>query len=245
MKNTMLQWLQTVAPGDFTHPGAPRRVEFLPREDIVELQAVSASLRIVADGMACRYKLSGNGKRAILGHLFAGDICNLQAAVLKKNHHPVMALTVCKVVEIPRAEIESILQERPDIALIMMASLARDQLIAQEWHLNIGRRSSDKQLAHLFCELRKRMEMAGMASGSEFHLPLTQEELGETLGISTVHVNRVFQSLRRQSLLRLEGKHIYIPDLDRLEAFAEFDSGYLDELFAPRPERGQGRRAQH
>jgi len=84
-----------------------------------------------------------------------------------------------------------------------------------------------------------------MASGSEFHLPLTQEELGETLGISTVHVNRVFQSLRRQSLLRLEGKHIYIPDLDRLEAFAEFDSGYLDELFAPRPERGQGRRAQH
>jgi transcription initiation factor IIE alpha subunit len=58
-------------------------------------------------------------------------------------------------------------------------------------------------------------------------LPLTQVELAETLGLSSVHVNRTLQALRRQKLITLEGGKLTIQDLDALEEVSFFNPDYL------------------
>ncbi|WP_336491718.1 Crp/Fnr family transcriptional regulator [Methylobacterium nigriterrae] len=98
--------------------------------------------------------------------------------------------------------------------------------ITQEWLASTGR-GADKQLAHIFCELLVRLRAAGLADETSFEFGLTQADIADVLGISLVHVNRVLQSLRRSGLIVFSQHRLTIPDVERVKAFAEFDSAYL------------------
>ena len=82
-------------------------------------------------------------------------------------------------------------------------------------------------MAHFICELFLRLRAVGRVEGDTIQLPLTQAELGDTLGLSTVHVNRVLQELRKEGLIRWQGDALTILDWKRLEEVGEFTSTYL------------------
>lgn len=71
------------------------------------------------------------------------------------------------------------------------------------------------------------MRQVGLVHANKFDLPLTQEQLGDTVGLTKVHVNRVLQRMRRESLISLSGKTLVIHDIERLGQIGEFDSTYL------------------
>jgi CRP-like cAMP-binding protein len=98
----------------------------------------------------------------------------------------------------------------------------------------MGRRSTAGQLAHLLCELFLRLKAVGLTTDSSFQLPLTQEELGDTLGLSLVHTNRTVQHLRREGLIAWEGQIVTISDWKHLQQIAGFDSTYLHLEQQPR-----------
>ena len=102
-----------------------------------------------------------------------------------------------------------------------------DEAILREWLVNVGSRSAVERLAHLFCELLVRLRAVDRTEGDSFELPVTQAELGDTTGLSNVHVNRSLQELRRQGLIELKGRRLTILNLPRLRAVAEFRSNYL------------------
>ena len=56
---------------------------------------------------------------------------------------------------------------------------------------------------------------------------MTQAELADGLGLSSVHVNRVLQDLRRDGLISYRGKFVVIGDWEQLKAAGDFDVGYL------------------
>jgi len=58
-------------------------------------------------------------------------------------------------------------------------------------------------------------------------LPVTQQELGDTTGLTNVHVNRVLQRLRGDGLITFKSKNLVILDVERLEAFSGFTPNYL------------------
>jgi hypothetical protein len=68
---------------------------------------------------------------------------------------------------------------------------------------------------------------ADTADSYGYELPVTQEELGDALGIPTVHVNRVFQDLREDGLIVFRDGCVSTPDWERLKAAGEFDPTYL------------------
>jgi CRP-like cAMP-binding protein len=71
------------------------------------------------------------------------------------------------------------------------------------------------------------MRSMGLAEGDECELPQTQAELGDALGISTVHVNRTLQELRAAGLIRLQGARLTVLDWEGLKLVGEFDPTYL------------------
>jgi CRP-like cAMP-binding protein len=60
-----------------------------------------------------------------------------------------------------------------------------------------------------------------------FALPVTQAELSDALGITTVHVNRVLQELRGENLISLRGGALKVLDWAGLKSTGEFDAAYL------------------
>src|SRR5262249_7703763 len=103
-----------------------------------------------------------------------------------------------------------------------------DKAILRQWLVISERRPADMRMAHLFCELFTRLKRVAAINGSGFPLPFTQEEIGDALGISTIHVNRILHELRDMGLITLSAKVLNIPDFDRLARFAGFSPEYLN-----------------
>ena len=105
--------------------------------------------------------------------------------------------------------------------MLFQAALQHERVVS------LGRRAAIERMAHLLCELHARLRMVGLADEKSFPLPLTQADLGEALGLSSVHVNRTLQELRGAGLIALRDRRLTILDDRGLRAVALFDPTYL------------------
>jgi CRP-like cAMP-binding protein len=140
--------------------------------------------------------------------------------------HTIATLSPCKVVHIPRSRILE-LTERPAIARALWWAALVDEATLREWLLNVGAREADERVAHLLCELLLRLKLVGLVNGASYALPITQADLADTVGLSTVHINRVLQRLRAKNLIEFSHQRLVIPDVAALNAFSGFDPNYL------------------
>lgn len=198
-----------------------------PRADLVREGENPAETYFLLDGIACRYKLLPGGRRAVVGFLLAGDFCGPGPEMPARLDHGIAALTPCIVAEAPRHPLTAAAQDHPGVALALARATAVESAIQRQWLANMGCQS-DRRLAHLLCEFRARMARVGLADERRFPLPLTQQDLSEAAGISTVHINRTLQHLKELGLIRSLDRSIVIPSLDALEHFADFDPAYLE-----------------
>jgi DNA-binding transcriptional regulator LsrR (DeoR family) len=58
-------------------------------------------------------------------------------------------------------------------------------------------------------------------------LPITQTELADATGLSTVHVNRTLQALRRKKLIRWKDANFEVLDWEGLKEAGDFNATYL------------------
>jgi CRP-like cAMP-binding protein len=197
-----------------------------PREDLIREGEAPTDVHLIIEGFACRYKLLADGTRQIMAYLVPGDFCDLHVFILKAMDHSIATLSCCTVVKIPRQRILE-LTERPAIARALWWAALVDEATLREWLVNIGARPAEQRVAHLLCELLLRLRAVGLANGGQYELPVTQQELGDTTGLTNVHVNRVLQSLRRDGLITFKNKNLVILDTERLETFSGFTPNYL------------------
>ena len=102
-----------------------------------------------------------------------------------------------------------------------------DAAIFREWMVGMGRRSAYTRIAHVLCEVLVRLRAVGLANRLECELPITQAELGDALGLSTVHVNRSVQELRGDGLIELRRGSLTVLNWDGLKKAGGFDPTYL------------------
>jgi hypothetical protein len=103
----------------------------------------------------------------------------------------------------------------------------QEEAMLRERIVALGRRSAPSCVAYLLCELVLRQRVIGMAGDHAIRLPLTQTDLADALGLTSVHVDRVLQRFRRDQLLTLEHRRLNLRNGGRLEAIAGFTPNYL------------------
>jgi CRP-like cAMP-binding protein len=197
-----------------------------PREDIVREAEPRGDLRVLVEGVACRYKVFDGGRQAILGFLLPGEVDQVDGTQDRFDHH-ISTITPARLVHVARPALEQAISDHPEIGRAFRRMAAVEHATLRVWLANMGQRAADKQAAHLFCELRLRMAAVGLGGSDWFNNPFTQEQFANVLGISAVHMNRVVQHLREMKLLRIDGRIIRLPDVARIEKFADFHPGYL------------------
>ena len=197
------------------------------RTDVIGQGERPDNVHVLIDGWACRYKLLPDGDRQIMAYLIPGDFCDLHVAILGEMDHGIATVSNCKIAYIPDQIVSELTSRGGTINRALWWATLVDEATLREWLANMGRRPADQQLAHLFCELLVRLQSVGFADENSFDFPVNQAELADTLGISQVHVNRMLQQLRGDGLIVLENRRLTIPDVERLNAFAGFDPGYL------------------
>ena len=196
------------------------------------------TIPVLLSGFGYGYKVLADGRRQVHGLFVAGDLCrHIYAFLAPQADNALRILTPALVAAVPAATLLALMEERPRIARAMWANLAADDAVLREWIVSLGRRTAYERMAHLFCEMYLRLRAVGLADGHSCELPLTQMDLGDLLGLSTVHVNRVLQQLRRDDLISLNRSQLTIRDVAALSRAASLDPSYLqvgDHLSPPR-----------
>jgi CRP-like cAMP-binding protein len=182
---------------------------------------------ILLDGFMCRYKDLRSGHRQITELQVAGDFVDLHCFTLKYLDHDLMTLTPARVAIVPHENLRRITETLPRLTRLYWFSTNLDAAIHREWELSLGRRTARARVAMLLSELQVRLEIVGLADKSGYDLPLTQTDISECTGLTSVHVNRTLREMREEALIDLHGGRVTIPDLGALWGVAEFDPRYL------------------
>jgi CRP-like cAMP-binding protein len=197
------------------------------REDVISQGDRTGGVKMLLEGFACRYKVLEDGRRQIVAYFVPGDLCDLRVFILKRMDHSIGAIVASRVATISPENVLKLTRTYPTLTRALWWSTLVEEAILREWIVNVGQRNALERTAHLFCELLYRFRAVGLNEGLSCTLPLTQVELAETLGLSSVHVNRTLQQLRRQKLITLEGGVLTIEDLPALEEVSFFNADYL------------------
>lgn len=183
-------------------------------------------VRLMIEGWACRYQILPDGGRQITALLIPGDFCDSHVTLLASMDHSIGAVTDCKVALVSRDAIVQ-LMHRPAIARALWWASLVDQAVLRAWIVNMGRRQSLGKVAHLICEMHARLQFVGLADAGAFDFPLSQEQVGDALGITSVHVNRTLRALREAGVMAKSKGRIAVTDMPALRGIAQFDPGYL------------------
>jgi CRP-like cAMP-binding protein len=208
--------------------GLPRKVvQTGNRTRIVEEGERPTQCCLVASGMVFRSKLSLTGGRQILSFHVPGDMVDLQTILFKTADHTIETTRNTMVVLIPHEAVLEVAAEHPALARAFWFDTLVDASIQRETMLNIGRRDARARTAHLLCELVIRLRRAGADGTLPIDLCVTQSDLADSLGITSIHMNRVLARLRREGLITLDGRMLTVNDWQGLSAAGEFDPIYL------------------
>ncbi|MWJ26651.1 helix-turn-helix domain-containing protein [Halomonas sp. ZH2S] len=206
---------------------ATRSVQMEKGEIIINENERPEHVYLIEKGWACRYKLLENGDNHIMAYLIPGDLCDVHITILEVMDHSIRALTPVTLRKFPADEMRNIMENHHRLARALFWSTLVDEAVLREWLVNMGTRLAEPRLAHVFCEMLIRSRIAGCAENESFEFPLSQAELGETMGLTEVHTNRALQKLRQKGLVSLEKKRLTILDWERLKQLSQFDPIYL------------------
>jgi CRP-like cAMP-binding protein len=182
---------------------------------------------LLLDGWVARVKDLAGGQRQIAELNVAGDFTDLHGFTLKRLDHDVVTVTACRVAVVAHERLLEMTERYPHLTRVYWFATNLDAAIHREWTLSLGRRDALARTAHLFCEMFVRLRIVGLTLEEGYDFPLTQVELGECLGLTSVHVNRTLQELRRRGLIELRARRLAILDWNGLQQAAEFDDSYL------------------
>jgi CRP-like cAMP-binding protein len=195
--------------------------------DIVRQGERPSAASLIVKGFACRYQVLSDGRRQIMAFHVPGDIVDLHSLLLDEMDHSIGTITTCEIAPIPHRTLLDIVERYPRIAQALWSDTLIDGAIFRQWMVGIGRRSAYERIAHFLCEMLVKLKAVGLAQDHTCELPITQSELADALGLSTVHVNRVVQRLRREGLITLRGTTLVIHDWGDLAETGEFSPAYL------------------
>jgi CRP-like cAMP-binding protein len=193
---------------------------------VVEGEAPRAAF-VVTRGIAYRYRLMPDGRRQILTILIPGDFCDLHGFLLKTVDHSVAAFGPTRIAVITRETVMDLAQNYPRIRAALWWSAMQEEAMLRERIVALGRRSARGRLAYFLCELVWRQRAIGLAEDHAIRLPFTQTDLADTLGLTSVHTNRVLQGFRRDKLITLGRQRLVLTDVAGLQAISGLTPDYL------------------
>jgi CRP-like cAMP-binding protein len=229
---TLTRHLELIAELDAADRAAlaalPGEIREVPRgEDILTVGEKPTVSVVLLSGMLQRYATTPEGQRQIHSFYVPTDAPCLEALHIDLMDNCLCPTVASRVGIIPHAALYRLIDQRPRVRTAIWRETLVQGAIYRESLLRNCQKQADARMAHLFCEVLTRARAAGVAAGLRCDLPVTQEDLADALGMSTVHVNRTLMALRAEGLLEFRGGVLTVADWGRVAALADFDPGYL------------------
>ena len=219
-----------------------KKRRFVPSKRTIDLGSTDASVSLlIGNGWIYSYKTLSNGERQVIGFHVPGDLIGANGRAGEGAGCSFATVTDCVLCDFDRGMVMKLRRSETKLPDALQWSDAREEAILQQRLISIGRRSALARVAHLMLELGARLKLVGLADDHGFKCPLSQELLGDALGLTNIHVNRMLRELRESGCLTFRNGRVTFTDLAKLTKLAEYDPAYLDLRVPASPKQGSSR----
>jgi len=185
----------------------------------------------VVHGVASLTQTMEDGRRQMVGLLLPSDF--LGRPNRDTVAYDVTATTDLQLCCFRRAPFQDMLTDTPHISQRLLEMTLDELDAAREWMLLLGRKTAREKIASFLTIIARRdvtVQQSGLLAEVDFDLPLTREAMADYLGLTLETVSRQMSALKKDGVIRLEGKrHIVVPDFRVLmdETGDDADGGVL------------------
>lgn len=195
---------------------------FARREDVLNEDEAADWLPLVEDGWLAQYRVLDDGRRYVLKFNLPGDLIDGTFPFRETVPYAVEALTDGRLVLFPAKALTDLIAGSAGIATAFLLLEGYEHAFLRDRLMTLTRLTAYERAAHLCLELLTRLEAAGLARDDSFALPISQSTLSDSLGLSAVHVNRVFGRLEEEGFISRTKHVLRIEDRDALTRICHF-----------------------
>jgi CRP-like cAMP-binding protein len=193
---------------------------FAAGKTILQQGAPADHLFTVLKGWAFRSKALDDGRRQILNYALPSDMLGLEGCLMSELHYSVEALTDVTLCGLSRERLWELYSGFPTLAFDLAWLAVRETRMVDDHLLSLGQRSALERTACLLLQLFVRAEEEGLVSKGVLQLPLTQQHLADTLGMSLVHTNKTLRRIYDAKAISWRARSLELLDRDRLRQLA-------------------------
>ncbi len=185
--------------------------------------AHSAQLFTLLSGWAFRFKTLEDGRRQILNYVLPGDLIGLQGSIIGAMEHSVEALSPVVLCVFQRDGLGDLYKKQPGLRFDVTWIAAREERMLDEHLLSVGRRTATERAAYLVAFLHQRASAVGLTENKQLLIPITQQHVADTLGLSIVHTNKTLRKLVERKLIRWHDRACEVMDVEGLMEVAGWE----------------------
>ncbi|EKF58637.1 Crp/FNR family transcriptional regulator [Agrobacterium albertimagni AOL15] len=187
---------------------------------------------LIERGWIIASKMMSNGTRIVTDFFLHGDVLSSVSTAMSQEAVQTVGEVSCY--EFP-GQISG--EAGSQLPLILTVELMKRNARITERLASVGRRDAFGRTGHLLLELGIRARNTSRPDLDGFECPLKQSEIGDALGLSTVHVNRVLKEMRLGGLLSFRNGIVEFLNRRKLMDLVDFDPSYLSSISGDAPDR--------
>lgn len=201
---------------------------FRPGDLVRGPNAGAGDLYVVSKGWVYSAIDLENGSRQIINIYLPGDIVGLMDLAYDQSMLSIVSMTHSVINEVSRSRLRDILKKSRRLSTILFMVDMRQQVRAIDRLIAISQFEAFERICHLLSELCRRVKDQDHEGGNDLVIPLTQQQIGEMLGLTSIHVNRTFKRLQDENLVLVARGRISIPDMSRLNTITDVRTAFGD-----------------
>lgn len=187
------------------------------------------NLFVIKKGWAFTSYTVDNDVRSIFNLELSGDIVGISELSFDHYLFDLNALTDVTVCPFPRKNLNIMFEKSPRLARAFYSVLSREQSMLYERIVSLGRRTALEKVSHLILEIFIRLNNLGKIDDGLMDFPVRQEHIADLLGLSSIHVNRSMNELKRHGYIEYNRSSLKILDQQRLMSLSNLNPKFLEK----------------
>ena len=186
-------------------------------------------------GWAIVRSQSVRGRSSILRIYLPGEVIGLGELGPASAPHTILMQTDGTVCPFPRDGMARLMREQPRLSALLTGLSSLDQIALRDQCAALGLMTAEDRLIQFLLQLRARIAVADVGLGNRFHLPFSQAEIGEAVGMTSVYVNKLLRKLSDEGRLRVERPYVRLLDREGMETQVAFNDRFsgIDQSWFP------------
>lgn len=173
-------------------------------------------VHLLIDGWVASSLVLRSGKRLVQKIHLPGDIMGTPSMVLSEAADTLTVLTDARTAFVPERAMAEMFATKPRLTALFLMAVQLERLTLMDALASAGHGTAAENMAHFLLDLHARIGAYGGVRDDGFHLPVTQEMMGDLLGLTGVHVNRILREMGERGLIERKGQAIRLLDLPAL-----------------------------